>query len=148
MSKLEKLNSKDYLEFYEIIKKRVEKHNQIFTINKQEVMKVFFNSLEHLSIDEIILKTKITNKSTIHRVLSSFEGLGIIEGIMIDDIKRYELVYLKQPHYHLYCQECNSISEFDSKDIHNLFLKDLENMNFKATNFNVIINGVCKTCQK
>ena len=54
----------------------------------------------------------------------------------------------RKPHYHLYCQECNTISEFESSEIHNLFLSSLENINFKPTNFNVIINGVCNKCQK
>jgi len=67
---------------------------------------------------------------------------------MLDDKKRFELVYCKQPHYHLYCQECNKVMEFESLDIHDLFIKHLKNIDFKPTNFNVIINGVCTKCQK
>ena len=147
MCKVEKPNN-NYIDLYKIIKKRVEQHKQVFTKNKQEVFKSLFNSSDHLSVDEIIEDTQIFNRSTINRVLTSFEGLGIIECIIIVDVKRYELVYLKQPHYHLYCQECNNISEFSNLEIHKLFLNNLENMNFKATSFNVIINGVCNKCQK
>jgi len=71
-----------------------------------------------------------------------------VDKIIIDDKKRFELVYFKQPHYHAYCQECNKLIEFENLEIHNLFLKNLKEINFKPTNFNVIINGVCKNCSK
>ena len=146
MCKIEKSGTNEYTELSDIVKKRVEKHNQIFTVNKQNILKVLFDSKGHLSIDDILILLKSLSKSTVTRVLTSFELLGIVEALTIDDIKRFELVYLKQPHYHLYCQECNSISELESLEIYNLFLSSLENINFKPTSFNVIINGVCSKC--
>ena len=81
-------------------------------------------------------------------VLSAFEVLGMVDKIFVDDKKRFELVYFKQPHYHAYCQECNKLIEFENLEIHKLFLKNLKEINFKATNFNVIINGICNKCSK
>ncbi|TET87491.1 MAG: hypothetical protein E3J96_05400 [Sulfurovum sp.] len=77
----------------------------------------------------------------------SFEAYGIVDSIIVDNKKRYELLYLKKPHYHLYCQECHKILEFESLDIHDMFLTHLKSLEFQPTNFNVIINGVCKKCQ-
>jgi len=152
MSPLPNIESNDYFNFFNIIKNRFEKHNQIFTINKQVVFKILYQNSEHLSADEIVLLAKENfeqslNHSSVYRILGAFEILGIVDNIVVDDTKRFELVYFKQPHYHLYCQECNTVSEFESYEIHSLFLKHLDSINFKPTNFNVIINGVCAKCQ-
>lgn len=153
MCKLPNAENSEYLNIFNIIKKRFEKHSQIFTINKQMIFKILYNNSEHLSVDEIMLIANkdfeiLLNSSTVYRILSAFEMLGIVDNIVVDDKKRFELVYFKQPHYHLYCQECNKVMEFESVDIHELFLGHLKSINFKPTNFNVIINGVCQKCQK
>jgi len=148
-----KIKTNEFKFFFDIIKKRFEKHNQVFTINKQVIFKILYENNDHLSVDEIvnfakILFNKILNTSTVYRILSSFEILGIVDKIVVDDKKRFELIYFKQPHYHAYCQECNKVIEFENSEIHDLFLKNLKNINFKPTNFNVIINGICNDCSK
>ncbi len=153
MCKLPTVENNEYINICNIIKKRFEQHSQIFTVNKQMVFKILYNNSEHLSVDEIVLIANkhfdlVLNNSTVYRILSAFEMLGIVDNIVVDDKKRFELVYFKQPHYHLYCQECNKVMEFESLDIHDLFLAHLKSINFKPTNFNVIINGVCTKCQK
>ena len=152
MSKNPENIKNEYLVLVNIIKKRFEKHNQIFTINKEIIFKILFESCEHLCVDEIVqiaqdkFKSEL-KESTVYRILSSFETLGIVDNIIIDDKKRFELVYFKKPHYHIYCQECNKVEEFESAEIHQAFLNHLMEIEFKPTNFNVIINGVCKKCQ-
>lgn len=153
MCKLEKLDNSEYEIFFNIIKKRFERHSQLFTINKQTIFRILYENDDHLSVDDIVILAqdnfaKTLNNSTVYRILSSFEILGIVDNIVVDDKKRFELVYFKQPHYHLYCQECNTVTEFESLEIHDLFLTHLKSMKFKPTNFNVIINGVCHKCQK
>jgi len=142
----------EYIEFLKIVEKRLESHNQILNINKSIILEILFENSEHLSADDIILlsKAKESNKlsvTTAYRILNIFESLGIVDSIIIDDKKRYELSYFKQPHYHLYCQNCHKIHEFENLDIHDEFLTNLRKIDFKPTNFNVIINGVCKQCQ-
>ena len=152
MCKIPTNNVQEYIEFLKIVGKRLESHNQVLNINKSIILEILFENSEHLSVDDIILlsKTKESNKlsvTTIYRILNAFETLGIIDSIIVDDKKRYELSYFKQPHYHLYCQNCHKISEFESLDIHDKFLQNLKSEGFKPTNFNVIINGVCKQCK-
>jgi len=153
MCRLPNVENSEYLTLFNIIKKRFEQHSQIFTINKQIIFKILFENSEHLSVDEIVSISnkyfkQVLNNSTVYRILSSFEVLGIVDNIVVDDKKRFELVYFKQPHYHMYCQECNQVFEFESIDIHDMFLKQLKNVGFKPTNFNVIINGICSKCSK
>jgi Fur family ferric uptake transcriptional regulator len=152
MCQLPSIESSEYVNIFSIIKKRFEKHNQKFTINKQIIFRILYENSEHLSVEEIIVIAnkyfaQSLNYSTVYRILAAFEMLGIVDNIVLDDKKRFELIYFKQPHYHLYCQECNKVMEFESLDIHELFLAHLKSINFKPTNFNVIINGVCDKCQ-
>jgi Fe2+ or Zn2+ uptake regulation protein len=142
----------EYIDFLKIVEKRLEFHNQILTINKSIILELLFENSEHLSADDIVQlsKTKQANTlnvTTAYRALSTFETFGIVDSISIDDKKRYELSYLKRPHYHLYCQSCNAISEFECLDIHDKFLQSLKRLSFTPTNFNVIINGVYNKCQ-
>jgi len=152
MCLLPNIKNSEYLNIFSIIKNRFEQHNQLFTINKQIIFRILYEYSEHLSVDDIVnialanFKQKL-NSSTVYRIMSAFEVLGIVDNIIVDDKKRFELIYFRQLHYHLYCQECNNVIEFESLEIHNLFLKELDKIDFKPTNFNVIINGVCKKCQ-
>jgi len=142
----------EYIEFLKIVEKRLESHNQILNINKSIILEILFENSEHLSVEDIILlsKAKESNKlsvTTVYRILNVFESLAIVDSIIVDDKKRYELSYFKQAHYHIYCQNCHKIHEFENLDIHDKFLENLKKIDFKPTNFNVIINGVCKQCQ-
>ncbi|WP_419769284.1 MAG: Fur family transcriptional regulator [Candidatus Marinarcus sp.] len=144
-------NSKNYKEFLNVVKQRLNHHKQLLTQNKKTILKILFESQSHLSAEEIIAISETYNDgllsaSTVYRTLSSFEHFGVVESLAIQDKKRYELNYLKQPHYHLYCQECNQVIEFEDAKIHSSFLSTIEKMNFKALHFNVIISGVCKQC--
>ncbi len=149
---MSKKEIQEYLNFLNIVDKRLASLNQILTINKTKIIEILFENSEHLSVIDIV---KISNNqesnclttTTVYRVLSSFEAYGIVDSITVDDKKRYELLYFKKPHYHLYCQECHKIAEFESLDIHDMFLTNLKSLEFQSTNFNVIINGVCKKCQ-
>ncbi len=147
------INSAEFLKFMKLIEKRLSSHWQILTLNKKVVVKILFDNTEHLSVNDIVNVSENTNNkkldtTTVYRILSNFELFGIVDSLLLNDNKkRYELSYLKKPHYHLYCQECHKISEFESLDIHDIFLTQLKNIDFQPTNFNVIINGVCKKCQ-
>jgi Fe2+ or Zn2+ uptake regulation protein len=152
MCKVPTSEIQEYIDFLKIVEKRLESHNQLLTINKSIILEILFENSEHLSAEDIIrLSKKKQNNSlkvtTVYRVLGTFETFGIVDSITVDDKKRYELSYFNQPHYHLYCQSCHIISEFESLDIHGKFLQSLKRLNFTPTNFNVIINGICNKCQ-
>ena len=149
---LENSDMKEYLDFISIVENRLSSHNQLLTFNKSKILEILFENSEHLSVEDIVRISKEKDielkTTTVYRTLATFEAFGIVDSILVNDKKRYELSYFKQPHYHLYCQSCHKISEFESLDIHDKFLIHLKNLEFKPTNFNVIINGVCKKCQK
>lgn len=154
MSKVPDIRTQEFLDFIKLIDKRLNSHEQILTLNKKLILKILFDNSGHLSANDIVnisedSDSKQLDTTTVYRILSNFETFGIVDSVLFDDNKkRYELSYLKKPHYHLYCQDCSKIIEFESLDIHNKFLTQLKSLKFQSTNFNVIINGVCQKCQK
>jgi Fur family ferric uptake transcriptional regulator len=144
--------SQEYKDLLRVVKKRLHSHNLTFTKNKSKILEILYFNQDHISVEEIVATSKKMDEkipmTTAYRVVSELETFGIIESIVIDDTKRYELSYLKKPHYHIYCNECHSVSEFENEEIHQKFLDELKLQNFQATNFNVIISGVCEKCQK
>jgi Fe2+ or Zn2+ uptake regulation protein len=101
MSKTPNIEINEYLKLLNIIKQRFEKHNQLFTKDKESILRILFENSEHLSVDEIVTFADykfniILKESIICRILSSFETLGIVGNIIIDDKKRFELIYFKE----------------------------------------------------
>jgi len=147
------INSTDSIKLMKLIEKRLDTRGQVLTINKKVIVKILLENSEHLTVDDIVgisekNKYKKLDRTTVYRILSKFESYDIVDSIVLNDNKkRYELTYLKNPHYHIYCNECNNMSEFENLDIHDKFLSQLKNENFQPMNFNIIINGVCKKCQ-
>ena len=144
--------SQDFAKLLKLVNKVFYNNEQRLTSNKKLILKILFNQEDHLSIEDIVNLSSIhygkkLDTTSTYRILSNLENFDIVNSIILNDNKkRYELAYLKKPHYHLYCQYCNKITEFYNLDIHNKFLSKLKNINFKPTNFNVIINGICETC--
>ncbi len=75
MCKIPTNQIQEYIDFLEIVEKRLESHNQILTINKSIILELLFENSEHLSAEDIILlsKTKESNKlsaTTVYRILN------------------------------------------------------------------------------
>lgn len=140
-----------FLEFINIVRLRLKSHDEILTQNRLLILEILYVNSNHLCVNEIVnyakvYKIKLT-LNTIYKILSFLETFNIIDSIVIDNKKRYELTYLKKPHYHMYCSQCHTIEEFSNLEIHDLFLNELKKLDFQPTGFNVIINGICKKCK-
>lgn len=144
------LESNDFQEYLELIKKYLLKHNQQLSKNKTIVLKILFeNSNKHLSADEIIEVSGDEQKlksSTLYTILGQLEAYKIIEATIVNEKKRYELIINSKPHLHLYCIECNEFSVLESDNVVMAFKSDLQKIGFKPMKYNIIINGICKKC--
>jgi Fur family ferric uptake transcriptional regulator len=141
----------EYIDFLNIVSKRLESHNQILTLNKSMILEILFENSEHLSAEDIIELSKykkdcLLKTTTVYRALSAFEALGIVHSILVNDKKRYETNF-KEHHDHLICVKCNSIIEFINSKVEKEQEKIAKQQGFKLLTHTMYLYGVCKDCQ-
>ena len=61
------------------------------------------------------------------------------------NMAHYEKSYNQDPHHHLICTECNSVSEVKDDEL-NHQIQNKQYNNFDITGFNLYIFGICDKC--
>ncbi|PID59227.1 MAG: transcriptional repressor [Ignavibacteriae bacterium] len=106
--------------------------------------------LEELSCSEYPLTLKEIHHgcskvdfASVYRIIELFKELNIVKEINFADKKiRFELNEDKH-HHHIICSECGKI-----KEIPVCFLNEIKNTtNYKITNHNFELIGICPQCQ-
>lgn len=124
------------------------------SVQKEYILKLLFISDKHLNADEIQQKIKYEHNvkigiATVYRVLNLFEEMSLVRSINIQgqDSKVYE-INLKKHHDHLVCVRCGKIVEFIDKEIEALQEQVAKTQEFQLQSHNMIMYGICRTCQK
>ena len=82
---------------------------------------------------------------TVYRNLSELSKSGEILCIDVgDDSEHYD--FDNSVHLHLYCKKCGEITDVSLEN--SIFAKELENYGFLSENCSLVVNGLCKNCQK
>ena len=109
------------------------------TKNRIKVIEYIKNK-KYVSLEEIINNLNI-DKSTIYRIIEIFLENDILTTITIDNEKKY---VLSTEHIHiLKCIKCNNQTEIDTCPFEKEKYDD-----FIVLKHSVIIEGICKKCQK
>lgn len=118
------------------------------------VLKLFFESSEHLNAEDIMfqLKEKFNVNigiATVYRILLFLENMKIIVSLNLENTnsKRYEL-NLKMHHDHLVCNICGAVSEFYNNELEKIQESIAKDNNFELTNHHMILYGICEKCKK
>lgn len=54
-----------------------------------------------------------------------------------------------QPHYHFICQQCNSIHDIDTNNLHSVIGNEIRKLTSHIVlETNITLSGICETCQK
>lgn len=121
---------------------------------REYVLKVFFNTHEHLNADEILQKVKEEYNvnisiATVYRILTFLEDMHIIHSLSIENenVKRYELTF-KPHHDHLVCHECGQVVEFYDSELERLQELIASEKGFELKSHNMVLYGICNKCQK
>lgn len=124
------------------------------TVQKEYILRILFETDEHLSAEEILLhlKEKYNIKvgiATVYRVLNLLEEIGLANTLDIDnfDSKLYEIGISKH-HDHMVCTKCDKIIEFYDEEVEAIQEQIAINKNFKIKSHEMIIYGICEECQK
>ncbi|WP_121609492.1 Fur family transcriptional regulator [Mesobacillus foraminis] len=101
----------------------------------------------HPTAEEIHQTIPFTSLTTIYNNLKLFVRLGILNELPYGNaLSKYEFNFSR--HYHVICQECGTIVDFNYPD-----LQEIEQVASNLTSFEILhhhfeIYGVCASCQK
>lgn len=112
-----------------------------------------FKSLENsepLTMHELIERTPAIDRATVYRVIELFQELGIVKRLQIGWKYKLELSDAFNPHHHhLSCTNCGkTIVIHEDKTIEQLIHQLASSNNFKLTDHQLEIQGLCQNCQK
>jgi len=122
------------------------------SIQKDYILKILFNSKEHLTAEQIAFEVRNEYNidvgiATVYRTVKFFEDLNLIDSLDVgDNVKRYELKIVDH-HDHMVCTSCHKIIEF-TDDIIEEKQEDIAKENgFVLQRHTMIIYGLCEDCQ-
>jgi Fur family transcriptional regulator, ferric uptake regulator len=129
------------------------KRNQLsVTGSRKKILELFLQSNGALAHSDIEKKTgEKFDRVTVYRTLQSFLDKGIIHTIPTSDNSiRYALCkddcssgHHHDNHVHFVCNKCSTTTCLDHVTIPSVKLPT----GFKATEFQMVVNGTCKSCQ-
>lgn len=122
------------------------------TAQRRLVTDIFFQSSEHLSIEDLLAKVRRKDSrvgyATVYRTLKLLKESGLAnERHFGDGVSRYEVAHEDQHHDHLICTECGKIVEFENDRIEELQDELAARHGFVLTRHKHELYGVCASCR-
>ncbi|MEN9649677.1 MAG: hypothetical protein RL094_644 [Candidatus Parcubacteria bacterium] len=141
-----------HMETHQLHLHPLKKHKLKVTKSRKALLQVLETSPQLLSADDIFEKVNkhvASDRATIYRTLHTFESLGIIDQVQLNDgLLRYEIAHEHGHHHHVVCTGCGVVEHISDAPTE----KALHNMSKKLKQFSVITEhtlelfGICKKC--
>ncbi|MFT7414132.1 MAG: Fur family ferric uptake transcriptional regulator [Methylophagaceae bacterium] len=123
------------------------------TLPRLKVLEILeLSDLRHMSAEDVykalLEMGEEIGLATVYRVLTQFEGAGLVSRLSIDG--GHAVFELKDGlhHDHLLCVRCNRIEEFIDDVIEQRQLAIAADKGFEMTDHSLYIYGICRDCQK
>jgi Fur family ferric uptake transcriptional regulator len=121
------------------------------TVPRIKILKILESAEPHHMSAEDVYKTLLESGddvglATVYRVLTQFEAAGLVKRHNFEG--GYSVFEVEQGlhHDHLVCVKCGRVEEFIDDQIENRQAAIAEQAQFKMTDHNLTIYGVCKIC--
>ena len=121
------------------------------TPQRTTIYEELLKAKDHPSADTLYnrVRDRLPNISfdTVYRTLLSFSEIGIadvVEGY--GEPKRFDPD--TREHHHLRCTKCGNIIDFQNELYDNIEIPEKIKKNFKVTKKRVVLEGICKKCEK
>lgn len=135
--------------------KELLKQNKLkFTSQREIILRTLYSTNEHFMPENLhaFIKERYPELNvgiaTIYRTLNLLEVANMATSISLGiHGKKFELG--NKPHHdHMICKSCNTIIEFEDKQIEKLQQKIADEKQFKLTGHIMQLYGICGKCQK
>ncbi|MCD6527532.1 MAG: transcriptional repressor [Desulfuromonas sp.] len=128
------------------------KHGLKVTRQREIILDGFLSSPSHLSAEELYLRLRKDNPNigyaTVYRTMKLLADSGIASERHFGDRQtRYEPNTSEEHHYHLICNSCGKIIEFEDSNIEALLMKTAAAHDFTLSHQRLELYGLCPDCQ-
>ncbi len=128
-------------------------HGLKSTRQREVILDEFLRSPSHMSAEELYLRLRQNNPhigyATVYRTMKLLAESGIASERHFGDRQtRYEPNISEEHHYHLICNSCGKIIEFEDDKIEALFVKTVKNYKFTLSHQRLELYGLCLECQQ
>lgn len=122
------------------------------TKQKELILKIIKKQKKEFTVKDIYEEVKDkTGLTTVYRLIDRLVEEGVIAKTIEKDNK-HKYQYLEKceenNHFYLKCKNCKTMKHVDCDCIKDLSNHILINHEFITSKENIIINGICKNCQK
>lgn len=119
---------------------------------REHIMKILYESGEHLSPDEIFALARKNHRgaslSSIYRILAFLEKEGFVLSIEVDSNgRRYEIAGGFH-HDHMICMECGRIIEFYNDEVEQLQERITDSYGARLVSHDMRLFVICSDCLK
>lgn len=129
------------------------KHGLKITRQRELILDEFLRSPSHLSAEELYLRLRPSHPNigyaTVYRTMKLLADSGIASERHFGDRQtRYEPNISEEHHYHLVCNACGKIIEFEDDKIEALLKNTAQRYNFTLAHQRLELYGLCSECQR
>ncbi len=121
------------------------------TRQRESILEIIRSGKGHLDADEVYQRARKKQPrlslSTVYRTLQTLKELGLIEEVRLDEAHHHYELKNSRDHYHLICQGCGKIVEFEIPSGVALMRRIGREKHFEITGMTVQMTGVCEECR-
>jgi Fur family ferric uptake transcriptional regulator len=125
---------------------------QRYTEQQRDMVRFIFSKHNHFDADTLFEDLKRASfqvsRATVYRTLSKLVDAGLLRQIDVGPRMFYEHDYGYPQHEHLYCQQCNTMIEFQEPAIAGIIADICRQHGFQTSGHTFVIRGLCATCNR
>ena len=124
------------------------------TQQRRTIVEQVFSHHDHFDVEELLdhlremIARRQVSRPTVYRTLAELVEASLLRQMTIGSRSVYEHDYGYPRHDHLYCQSCNQLIEFHSRDLERIRDAVARENDFEVTGHRMFIMGTCAACRR
>ena len=121
------------------------------TPQREMVLGVLHDMNGHVTAEQVYERvshlSSCVDISTVYRTLELLQDFHLVGAVELDGQRRYELLGLHGPHYHLRCTICSALVHIEPGKIQPIIEQIQQQHGFQVASDDLTLTGVCRECQ-
>ena len=135
----------------EVLRGELRERELPFTQQREAVARVLFESMRHLSADEVADELRARGeqigKATVYRTLALLVELGLAtEHDFEEGFRRYQMQIGAAQHDHMICTVCGRVTQFRDEELERALERITDRTGFQTITRQIKVFGTCHEC--